>query len=313
LNAYIFGKTAGMTRDDLAVIAIASAVGLVLVLLYYKAWQVITFDPDFAATLGWPVYGLDLALMSLVACAVVIGLPSVGVVLVSALLILPAVSARCWTERLAPLLVLAGVLGGLIGMVGSLLSAVYAQLPAGPIIVLCGTAVVAVSLVAGARRGLWVRWRMQQQFERDWRLAQLLGAVYEHAGRGLRVETPPHGRLPAASGPGACSLTALRTALARRGFSPHSLRATLHDARRRGLAAIQEDQIRLTPAGWREAVRHVRRQRLWERVLAEHPDLATSGANLATDDPQSLLPPEERDRLIEQLRQEGRWPLEEAA
>jgi hypothetical protein len=60
-------------------------------------------------------------------------------------------------------------------------------------------------------------------------------------------------------------------------------------------------------------VRHVRRQRLWERVLAEHPDLATSGANLATDDPQSLLPPEERDRLIEQLRQEGRWPLEEAA
>lgn len=312
LNAYIFGKTAGMTRDDLAVIAVASAVGLALVLLYYKAWQVITFDPDFAATLGWPVYWLDLALMSLVACAVVIGLPSVGLVLVSALLILPAVSARCWTDRLAPLLVLAGLLGGLIGMGGSLLSAVYAQLPAGPIIVLCGTAVVAVSLLAGTRRGLWVRWQRQRQFERDWHLAELLCAAHEQEAHGPWAEAAPPGRSAAVPGRPAGSLTAVQEALARRGLSPHTLRATLHDAQRRGLVAVQGDQMHLTPAGRREAVRQLRRQRLWELVLTEHPDLATSGVNLATDDPQALLPADERDRLIDQLRQMGRWPLEEA-
>jgi manganese/zinc/iron transport system permease protein len=314
LHAYIFGKTAGMTRDDLAVIAIASAVGLALVLLFYKVWQVITFDPEFAATLGWPVYGLDLALMSLVACAVVIGLPSVGVVLVSALLILPAVSARCWTDRLAPLLVLAGGLGGLIGMAGSLLSAAYAQLPAGPIIVLCGTAVVGVSLLAGTRRGLLVRWRRQHEFHRDWRRAELLRVLYEHgAGHAPGVATserPSDRQAPDSQGN---TLAAVESALVRRGLSPRAARAALRDATHRGLIAWEGAQLFLTPAGWRDAVRHLQREALWQLVLAEHPDLATSGVNLATDDPQSLLPADECQRLIAQLRQTGRWPTEEAA
>lgn len=312
LNAYIFGKTAGMTRDDLAVIAVASALGLALVVAFYKVWQVITFDPDFAATLGWPVYWLDLALMSLVACAVVIGLPSVGVVLVSALLILPAVSARCWTDRLAPLLGLSGLLGGLIGLAGSLLSAVYAQLPAGPIIVLCAAAVVAVSLLAGTRRGLWVRWQTQRQFERDWHLAELLCLLYEKGGCYAPLTTRP------TPGHDAAAPTAREHAwgLDQRTFGCQGLslriaRGVLRDAQRRGLVTCEGTQLRLTPAGWREAVRQVRRQRLWALVLTEHPDLAASGVNLATDDPESFLPADERERLIEQLRQSGRWPMDQ--
>lgn len=306
LNAYIFGKTAGMTRDDLLLIAAASLGILALIVLYYKLWQLITFDPEFAAALGWPVYGLDLGLLSLVAAAVVTGLSSVGVVLVSALLIIPAVSARCWTDRLPTLLVLAGLLGGLIGMAGSLLSAAYAQLPAGPIIVLCGTAVVAVSLLAGSRRGLYVRWLTQRQFERAQRLAQLLESMYE-----LTTTALPQDAKAATTHPGSILRPALQAALAARGWSPRAVRTVLQQARQAGLIAEHTPPaLGLTAAGWQQALQLVRRRRLWETILAEYPELATSGVDLATEDPFPLLPPDEWAGLIQRLRQQGRWPEE---
>jgi manganese/zinc/iron transport system permease protein len=167
LNSYIFGKTAGMLRGDVYLILAASLMFLAVVLVLFKEFQLVSFDSDFARSLGWPVYGIDLLLMSLVAAAVVIGLPNVGVVLVSALLIMPGAAARFWTERLKSLLVLAGMFGFATGLVGTLLSATYSQLPAGPIIVLTGAALFFVSMLFGIRRGAMARMREQWRFRRD--------------------------------------------------------------------------------------------------------------------------------------------------
>src|SRR6185503_14655430 len=117
LNSYIFGKTAGMTAGDVYVILAASLICLAVIAVLFKEFQLVSFDADFSSSLGWPVYGLDLLLMSLVAAAVVIGLPNVGVVLISALLIMPGAAARFWTNRLNSLLWLAGVFGFVIGLV----------------------------------------------------------------------------------------------------------------------------------------------------------------------------------------------------
>jgi manganese/zinc/iron transport system permease protein len=169
LDSYILGKTAGMTRGDVYVILAAALVCLAVMVILYKEFQLISFDGDFARSLGWPVYVIDLLLMSLVAAAVVIGLPNVGVVLISALLIMPGAAARFWTNRLDKLLWLAGIFGFAIGLVGTILSATFEQLPAGPIIVLAGTVVFLASMLFGNRRGLIARLIEHVRFQRELR------------------------------------------------------------------------------------------------------------------------------------------------
>ena len=86
LDSYILGKTAGIIAQDVYLIAGVSLASLVLVLVLYKEFKLVVFDSGFASVQGWPVLGLDLLLMGLIALAVVFGLPAVGVVLMAALL-----------------------------------------------------------------------------------------------------------------------------------------------------------------------------------------------------------------------------------
>jgi manganese/zinc/iron transport system permease protein len=185
LSSYIFGKTAGMVRGDVYLILAAALVCLAIVIFLYKEFQVVSFDGGFAQSLGWPVFAVDLLLMSLVAAAVVIGLPNVGVVLISALLIMPGAAARFWTDRLGSLLVLAGIFGLATGAIGTILSATFEQLPAGPIIVLTGTALFLVSLLFGSRRGALARWIAHRQFQDAWHHRRRLRETYDaiEAGR----------------------------------------------------------------------------------------------------------------------------------
>jgi manganese/zinc/iron transport system permease protein len=185
LTSYIFGKTAGMVRGDVYIILAAALACLAIVIFLYKEFQLVSFDGGFAQSLGWPVFGVDLLLMSLVAAAVVIGLPNVGVVLISALLIMPGASARFWTDRLGSLLVLAGIFGLGTGAIGTILSATFEQLPAGPIIVLTGTALFLISLLFGTRRGALARWIAHRRFQDAWHERRRLRETYDaiEAGR----------------------------------------------------------------------------------------------------------------------------------
>jgi manganese/zinc/iron transport system permease protein len=96
-------------------------------------------------------------------------------VLVSALLIMPGAAARFWTDHLRTLLVLAGVFGFLTGLVGTILSASYSTLPAGPIIVLTGTVIFMGSLLFGRRRGVIARLLLQRHFDRELRAMRASG------------------------------------------------------------------------------------------------------------------------------------------
>jgi len=293
LDSYIFGKTAGMTRGDAYLILAAAAVGLVVIVLLYKEFLSISFDIDFSRSLGWPVYGLDLLLMSLVALMVVIGLPAVGVVLISALLIMPGAAARFWTDRLSTLLVLSGIFGFGIGLVGTWQSATLDQLPAGPIIVLTGTAVFVVSLLFGSRRGLIARLIDQRRFERTLGLRNLLRVAWE------TLEQTPQ-----TSG----AFTS-RDLLQRKTWSQPQVERLLTSAGSAGLVRpAGSGQFELTPAGRDEALAATRGHRLWEAFLTEYPDLASSTANLASLSIGDYVPPAIVEQLTQKLRAAGRWP-----
>jgi manganese/zinc/iron transport system permease protein len=163
LDKYLFGQAAALVERDVITFAILGGAALLLVLLFYKEFTLLTFDPEFASSLGFGTTRLSILLTSLIVVAVVIGLQTVGVVLMAAMLIGPAAAARQWTNRLAPMIALSALFGATAGVSGALLSFTRQGLPTGPTIVLALTAIVVASLLFAPARGLaWDRARQRR-------------------------------------------------------------------------------------------------------------------------------------------------------
>lgn len=105
LHSYLFGEPGGMLTSDVLLLAGVALVVLAMVVLFYKEFLVVCFDTDFAQSQGWPTIWLDLAMMAALAVVTIVGLPIVGVILMAAMIILPAATARFWTNRLSMMLV----------------------------------------------------------------------------------------------------------------------------------------------------------------------------------------------------------------
>lgn len=154
LEKYLFGQAAFLEDADVTTIVGLGSAILILVTLFWKQLKLASFDRDFAASLGFPMRALELLMTSLIVCTVVLGLQFVGVVLMSALLVAPVVTARQWVDRLGPLCLLAGVFGGAAGFAGAVLGHQRSGLPAGPVVVLSVTALVILSILFAPRLGL---------------------------------------------------------------------------------------------------------------------------------------------------------------
>jgi manganese/zinc/iron transport system permease protein len=123
----------------------------------FKVLAVLCFDPDYARAQGWPVAGLDALLMGMVVAVTVVGLQAVGLILVVALLVIPAAAARFWSDDLRVMVALSTAIGGLSCLLGALWSALTPRLPAGAMMVLVASAIFVVSLLAGRARGVVAR------------------------------------------------------------------------------------------------------------------------------------------------------------
>lgn len=147
LAHFILGQTAAMSAQDATLIGAVAFGAICAVVALGKEFRLVCFDPQFAAAQGWPVGLIDLLLMSLVVVVAVIGLQAVGMILIIALMIVPAAAARLWTERLWIMVAASALFGGLSAWVGAALSATLPRAPAGGVIVLVAGAVFVVSLL----------------------------------------------------------------------------------------------------------------------------------------------------------------------
>jgi manganese/zinc/iron transport system permease protein len=171
LDKYLFGQAAALVERDVITFAILGGVALALVLLFYKEFKLLTFDAEFAGSLGFGTTRLSVLLTSLIVVAVVIGLQTVGVVLMAAMLIGPAAAARQWTNRLGVMILLSAAFGALAGVVGAVLSFTEEGLPTGPTIVLALTVIVFISLCFAPARGLFWDWLRRGRQRRELALA----------------------------------------------------------------------------------------------------------------------------------------------
>ncbi len=164
LDKFLFGQAATLVTEDVQTMALLGGAALLLVAALYKELKLLAFDAEFAASLGFPARGLSVLLTSLIVIAVVIGLQTVGVVLMAAMLVGPAVAARQWTNRLGVMVILAAVFGAASGVSGALISVSDKNIPTGPVIILSLTAIVLASLFFAPARGLaWDAIRRRQQ------------------------------------------------------------------------------------------------------------------------------------------------------
>ncbi|TVQ25853.1 MAG: iron ABC transporter [Spirochaetaceae bacterium] len=268
LDSFIYGKTASMIRSDALLIGVVAVVVLIGTTLLFKELRLITFDPDFAAGDGWPVGTLDVTLMALVVIVTVIGLQSVGIILVIALLIIPPAAARFWTESLRLMAVISGLIGALGGYLGTAISGMAPRLPAGAVIVTVMGAAFTVSFLVGSERGL-VRVLVDNLALRQRVLNQnLLRALYECEETGCT---------DSADG----QMHYLSTA---RGWSAPQLRRWIRRATRQGMLTLGKNGCwDFTDHGRREATRVTRNHRLWEIYLLEHADVAPAHVDQGAD------------------------------
>lgn len=178
LDKFLFGQAAAMVGSDVITMSVISVVLVGICTLLFKQFKLISFDPGFAKGLGYPVAALEQLLMLLVVVAVVVGIQAVGVVLIAALLITPAVSARYWTNALGIMVALSGLIGAMSGGLGAWISSSVSNLPTGPVTVLAATAFFALSVFLGPERGLLakrlLRLRVKRTYltEREVRIAE---------------------------------------------------------------------------------------------------------------------------------------------
>ena len=132
LDTFIFGQAATMVRSDVHMMSILAAVVILVVIVLYKEWKLFLFDPSFAKGLGMSLRTMNILYTFVLVLTIVMGIQAVGVILMAALLIIPAVSARYWTHSFSRMIILSALFGGGSGAIGTILSALGSGWPTGP-------------------------------------------------------------------------------------------------------------------------------------------------------------------------------------
>lgn len=294
LESFIYGKTASMGVADIRLIAVASLICITSLIMFFKEFKLLCFDDSFSGSLGLPVIILDIGLMSLVVLITIVGLQAVGLILVIALLVIPAAAARFWTESLQLMFLISGILGGLSGFAGAVVSAYFTKLPSGATIVLICAGSFLLSLFLGTRRGVMQRVMRRFHLNRSIDRQHLLRAIFEI------IEANPEAPKQVASK----QSVSLEQLLPKRSWSRNRLLKAISRAQREELVECVGDDIRLTRKGKVEAARLTRQHRLWEIYLIAHADIAPSRVDRDADAIEHVLEPGVVAELEEILERE---------
>lgn len=296
---YLYGQAATMTDIHIAIYGVLSLLVIFMIFFLYKELQVITFDRQYAKSLGLRVRTIDMILFVLVSLAVIIGIRSVGVVLMSAMLIAPAVAARQFTNHLSTLFILAAFFGMLSGLLGNYFSVrmteilTYAYpgvrmiLPTGPMIVLVATVICLGALLFAPERGLLVRlWRVGR-FRYTCICENILKIMW-------RID--PNGAI------------SLQQIAKYQSISRLYLKFILKRMVQNGwVKKTNHDFYELTLDGQQRAVKIVRLHRLWEVYLANYLGIGGERVHRNAEEMEHILTPElerELTRLLNDPKQD---------
>lgn len=151
LTAFVFGNILGVSTGDLVAAAVLTAALLLFVFAFYRELEIVAYDPAVASAMGVRATLFEYALLVMVAVAVVVALKAIGIVLVNAMLIIPAATAGLVVRRLPLIMMVASLLGMASAVVGLHLS-YHARVAVSPAVVLSSAAVFLMVVLVTSRR-----------------------------------------------------------------------------------------------------------------------------------------------------------------
>lgn len=282
LKNFLFGKAATMTTFDIQVFSFVSLVIIGVVVLFYKPFQLVSFNTDFARSIGVKVKTIEFLLSTLTVLTVAIGIQAVGVVLMSALLIAPAASARYWTNKLNVMLVLAAIFGMLSGMLGVMFSTMKDNMPTGPWIVFALFIFTLLTLLFAPKKG-W--FSIQKRNRANGRLIaeeNILKIIYQLKENGKQE-------------------ISFKEFLEKRSMDTNLLEKTIKHLINNKLINSENHLFSLSEAGEIEAARIVRSHRLWELYLTKRMNFKDDHIHGTAETIEHLITPEIEKELVKEL------------
>lgn len=262
----LFGQAATMSDIHIGIYGALVFFVVLFLFLTFRPLQSLLFDRDFSITAGIPVFALEKALFWLLILSLIVGIRSVGVVLMSGMVIAPAVAARQFSDRLQRVFLLAAVFGSLSGLLGNVFS-VYFHLPTGPSIILVGTSFALLSLLLAPKRGLLFRLGRILAFRLRCLEENILKAIWKKG----KVSESPSWRL----------------------------RFVLWRLKKGGWITGKGE---LTVDGRQKAASIVRLHRLWELYLTQQLGLPVDRVHRTAEEMEHILTPEMEEKLTSLLK-----------
>ncbi len=284
LERFLLGKAAAITMQD---IYIFSALALVLIIgvgLFFKGFQLMTFNEDFAHAIGLPMPLIRFTFTVLTVLAITIGIQTVGVVLMAALLITPSAAARVWTNSLPAMLALAASFAGVAAVMGTYISSVLPKMPTGPWVVLVLAFFGFSSLLFAPKRGWFSKQRRAKANQRKTIRENVLKLLFQQEEqRGL---------------PTVLSIEEMQGI---REMRLDRLTSTLKELKNRLLIIDHGGSYGLTELGRGEGRRVVRLHRLWELYLTERLGMAADHIHPQAETMEHVITPEIEELLVKEL------------
>ena len=291
VQIYLFGQAATMMDMHIYLYGAIAIVVTITIIILSRELQIINFDRDFAKSVGIKVRFIDTVIFCLLVLAVVVGIRSVGIVLLSGMLITPVVAARQYTHRLCMIFLLAAVFGVVSGLLGNIFSVELSQylsekyvkwrvsLPTGPMIILVATGICILSLLLTPENG--VLWRLIRRIKFKYRCIQenILKTIW-------RIGPCAEVRVSQLQKYHGCSWLMLRIAL-------YSLLIQGWVRRKRAHC------YHLTHDGQYKAAHIVRLHRLWELYLADCLGVGVERVHRSAEEMEHILTPELEKELTE--------------
>lgn len=282
LKNFLFGKAATMTSFDIQVFVIVSIVIICIVLFFFKPFQLVSFNIEFAKSIGIKVVRIEFLLSTLTVLTVAIGIQAVGVVLMSALLIAPAAAARYWTNKLGKMILISALLGMFSGIFGVMFSTVKENMPTGPWIVFVLFLFTLLTLLFAPKKG-WFSIR-KRNINNSRKIADenSLKVIYQLKEDGKQA-------------------IYVSDFLERRKMDTTVLGKSLNRLIKNGWLKENENQFQLTEKGESEAARIVRSHRLWELYLTKRMNFKEDHIHGTAETIEHLITPEIEKELVKEL------------
>lgn len=175
LNRFIFGQASTLVVKDIYFIVAIGLLLLFMIILFWKEIKISIFDKEYAKTLGIDSDKIRFMVSVLLVINIILGIQIAGVILITAMIIAPAVAARQWSDKLLTVVIISAIFGFLSGAFGSIISTLDTSLPTGPLIVVISSFFVIFSLVFSVKEGIVVKLYKNYKRNKDLKEKQLGG------------------------------------------------------------------------------------------------------------------------------------------